>query len=268
MDSLQKGMGVALPIWIGGIKKTEKIEFPKMWYPKGFSTGVGYKIVDGDKFDARFLDKKVYNIPEKEGYVVGLRAKGKLEDIQSRDTGFAERILLNTINPNIESLKDFANNYNFKISLKDPNFQEIKKDFMNITGSSINPRFDPNDPAINRIIFEQIIYTLRRNEIPVNGLGSLKSKDFYDSQETKGVSRLLNLKDLDYDDLHSTVAGTSSKTDKGTANKGSQSFSGTSSKVEKSSNYKIQTNQTNMLPDKTFAALKNHLDLLKSQKGK
>jgi hypothetical protein len=264
MDSLNKGMGVALPIWIGGVKKTEKIEFPQKWYPYGFSKQIGFRIVDGDSYDARFLDKKIYNIPENEGYVIGLRAKGKLEDIQDHDSGFAERILTNAKNPDINSLRSFSDKYNSKIKLNDPNFDQIKKDFMQITGSSINKRFDPNDPAINKIVYEQIIYTLRRNEIPVNNMGLLKSKEFYDSQEAKGVERLISIKDLDYDKLHS-IAGTSAKTDKGDAK---QTMSGSSSKVEKSSKYKVLTNQTNMLPHTTFAALKNQLDFLKAEKNK
>jgi hypothetical protein len=101
-----------------------------------------------------------------------------------------------------------------------------------------------------------MLYTLRRNNIVVNKLGNLKSKSYYDNQEAKGVEKLVNIKDLDYDDLHSTFAGRSAKTDK----KIKSSMSGTSSKIEKNTAYKVSTNQTNMLPNTLFSALRNQLE--------
>ena len=185
-----------------------------------------------------------------------MRAKGKLEDIQDYDSGFAEKILMTPRVPEVAELNNFANKYKNTIRLNDPNFQKIKEEFMYLTNASINNRFDPNDPSINRIIYEQILYTLRRNNIVVNKLGSLKSKSYYDGQEAKGIKKLVHLKDLDYDDLHSTIAGRSAKTDKNIKS----SMSGTSSKVEKSSAYKVLTNQTNMLPNTLFSALRNQLE--------
>jgi hypothetical protein len=256
IEALNQGIGVALPIWIGGIKKTDKVDFPSFWHPYGFNKGEAYRIIDGDKYDARFLDKGMHNIPEDEGYVIGLRAKGKLEDIQDYDSGFAEKILVTSRTPEFSELNNFALKYKNTIRLNDANFQNAKEDFMYLTNGYINNRFDPNDPAINRIIYEQMLYTLRRNNIVVNKLGNLKSKSYYDNQEAKGVEKLVNIKDLDYDDLHSTFAGRSAKTDK----KIKSSMSGTSSKIEKNTAYKVSTNQTNMLPNTLFSALRNQLE--------
>jgi len=267
MNALDKGLGVALPIWTGGSKKTNKIGFPTMWYPSGFSTGIGYRIVDGDQYDARFLDKKIHKIHPKEGYVIGLRAKGKLEDVKNVkdiDSGFSERILLDVKSPTDENLTKFAERYNFKILENSPNFENAKNDFMALTNSHLNPRFNPSDPAINKIILEQIIYTLRRNGIPINNLGKLGGRDFYHAQEDRGMERLIDLKDLDHDDLHN-IAGTSAKTDKAVAK---QTYSGSSSKVEKGEQFRVKTNQTNMLPHTSFIALRNKLDYLRDQKIK
>ena len=264
MNALANGIGVALPIWIGGSKKTNKIGFPTMWYPSGFSTGIGYRIIDGDQYDARFLDKKIHKIHPKEGYIIGLRAKGKLEDVQDFDSGFSERILLDVKYPTKDKLTEFAKRYNFKILENSPNFEDAKNDFMVMTNSHLNPRFNPNDPAINKIILEQIIYTLRRSDVLVNNLGKLGGRDFYHAQEDRGMERLINVKDLDHDDLHN-IAGTSAKTDKGVAK---QTYSGSSAKVEKGEQFKVKTNQTNMLPHSSFTALRNKLDYLKDQKFK
>lgn len=259
MNALHNGMGIALPIWIGGSKKTAKVDFPKYWYPDGFGNGQGYKIVDGDSYDARFLDRKMRRIGKDQGYIIGLRAKGKLEDIQSFDTGFAERILQNYQNPSYEDLVAFSTKYNNKVKLDDPFFLQIRNDFINLVHGTLNPRFDPNDPAVNRIIYEQILYTLRRNNIPVNNLSPLSDKQFYHGQEQKGIERLIDIKDLDPDFLHSdTYAGRSSKTDKGNVG-GKQTMSGSSSKVEKNAKYKVSTNQTNMVPHHTFASLYNSI---------
>lgn len=259
MDALSKGLGVALPIWIGGVKKS-KVGFPQFWYPLGFGKGQGYRVVDGDTFDARFLDKKTYGIAEDEGYVVGLRAKGKLEDVEDFDSGFSERMLLNYKTPQIKQLKLFGQKYP-KLAVGTPAFEQAKQDFLVITGSTMNPRFDPNDPAVNNIILEQIVYTLRRNGIKINGMGALKAKDFYDAQEKRGLKTLVNVKDLDYDKLHgTTMGGTSAKTEKGDVG-----MTGTSAKVEKGTKLKVKTNQMNMLPHTTFAALRN---MLTSMKGK
>jgi len=142
-----------------------------------------------------------------------------------------------------------------------PAFEQAKQDFLVITGSTMNPRFDPNDPAVNNIILEQIVYTLRRNGIKINGMGALKAKDFYDAQEKRGLKTLVNVKDLDYDKLHgTTMGGTSAKTEKGDVG-----MTGTSAKVEKGTKLKVKTNQMNMLPHTTFAALRN---MLTSMKGK
>ena len=259
LEALRKGVGVALPIWLGGIKKA-KTPFPQMWYPEGFSTGRGWKIVDGDSFDARFLDKKTYNIPQQDGYVIGLRAKGKLEDTEAFDSGFAERMLLNYSTPGLDKLQEFGRKFP-TISMTSPNFAEAKSEFMRISGSRINPRFDPNDPAVNQIILEQIVYALRRNGVKINGLGKLQSKDFYDAQEKKGLKGLINIKDLDYDRLHGDMSGTSAKTEKGDV----QAMSGTSAKVEKNAKLKVKTNQMNMLPHHTYSALKNQLDNIRAK---
>ena len=283
MNALKDGLGVALPIWIGGSKKTNKIGLPQMWYPLGFSTGIGYRIIDGDQYDARFLDKKIYKIKSTEGYIVGLRAKGKLEDVQDFDSGFSERILLDVKFTTTENLTEFAKKYNFKILENSPSFEDAKNDFMAMTNSHLNPRFNPDDPAINKIILEQIIYTLRRNEIPINNLGKLSDRNFYHSQEDRGMKRLLDddkidLRDLDYDDLHSihgnkvfpnqTYAGTSAKTDKGVAKKPTQTYAGSSAKVQKSFDFKVATHQTNMVPDTSFIAMRNKLEYLRDQKIK
>jgi len=264
MRSLDRGMGVALPIWIGGVTKVNKIEFPKKWYPYGFTKGLGFRIVDGDKYDARFLDKKVYEIPEKEGYIIGLRAKGKLEDTEDYDSGFAERILLD-VKTDKNKLDEFAKKYENKINLN--NFESTKLDFIRATESRINPRFDPSDKAIDNIIYQQIIYTLRRNNIKINGYGSLLSKDFYDRMERKGVEKLIKVSDLDWDDMHSIgkMPGTSAKTDKKEV-KGS--FAGSSAKVEKSKGFNVLTNQTNMLPHKTYTAIYNRLEHEKNNRIK
>lgn len=37
----------------------------------------GWKVIPADEFDARFLDREYYNIPENTGYIVGLTPKGK-----------------------------------------------------------------------------------------------------------------------------------------------------------------------------------------------
>lgn len=37
----------------------------------------GYPVVNGDLTDLRFTDRKVFNIPEDRGFIVGLKAKGK-----------------------------------------------------------------------------------------------------------------------------------------------------------------------------------------------
>jgi len=264
MNALANGIGVALPIWTGGSKKTNKIGFPTMWYPSGFSTGIGYRIIDGDQYDARFLDKKIHKIHPKEGYIIGLRAKGKLEDVQVLDSGFSERILLDVKYPTKDKLTEFAKRYNFKILENSPNFEDAKNDFMTLTNSHLNPRFNPNDPAINKIILEQIIYTLRRSDVIINNLGKLGGRDFYHAQEDRGMERLIDLKDLDHDDLHN-IAGTSAKTDKGVAK---QTYSGSSAKVEKGEQFKVKTNQTNMLPHTSFIALRNKLDYLRDQKIK
>jgi len=261
LEALSKGLGVALPLWLGGVKKNEKMPLPAFWYPEGIASGKGYRVVDGDAFDARFLDKKTYGIPEDEGYVIGLRAKGKLEDIESFDSGFAERMLLNYKMPQIEQLREFGKKYPV-LRVNSPYFDIAKKDFMTISGSYMNPRFEPNDPAVNKIILEQIIYTLRRSDIKINGLGKLLSKDFYDAQEKKGVKALVNIKDIDYDKMHSTdMSGTSAKTEKGDV-----SMKGTSAKVEKGAKLRVKTNQMNMLPHTTFAALRNQLEKLKKLK--
>ena len=138
------------------VKKNEKMPLPAFWHPEGIASGKGYRVVDGDAFDARFLDKKTYGIPEDEGYVIGLRAKGKLEDIESFDSGFAERMLLNYKMPQIEQLREFGKKYPV-LRVDSPYFDIAKEDFMTISGSYMNPRFEPNDPAVNKIILEQII---------------------------------------------------------------------------------------------------------------
>jgi hypothetical protein len=259
LQALSKGMGVALAIWNGTWAKA--VDYPFYWYPLGFGKGKGYRIINGDSYDARFLDKKIHKIPENEGYVVGLRAKGKLEDTEDVDTGFAERMLLNYRTPSQEQLVMFGKKYP-TLKINSPFFDVAKKEFLDISNSYMNPRFDPNDPAVNKIILEQIIYALRRNGIKINGMDKLASKQYYDELESMGVKSLVNLKDVDYDRLHGfTMAGTSAKTDKGDI-----PMTGTSAKVEKSSKYKVKTNQMNMLPHMTFAALKNKLDALKLRK--
>ena len=50
----------------------------------------GYRVVNGDLFDARPLDRQVFNIPHGEGYWVALTLKGTLRAKQlARETGFA-----------------------------------------------------------------------------------------------------------------------------------------------------------------------------------
>ena len=103
---------------------------------------------------------------------------------------------------------------------------------------------------------------MRRSDIKINGLGKLLSKDFYDAQEKKGVKALVNIKDIDYDKMHSPdMSGTSAKTEKGDV-----SMKGTSAKVEKGAKLRVKTNQMNMLPHTTFAALRNQLEKLKKLK--
>lgn len=260
IDALSKGLGVALPIWIGGVKKS-KVSFPQYWYPLGFGKGKGYRIIDGDIFDARFLDKKTYGIKENEGYIVGLRAKGKLEDVEDFDSGFSERMLLDYKTPKLKQLKLFGKKYPF-LRIDAPFFEQAKNDFFVISNSTMNPRFDPNDLAVNVIILEQIIYTLRRNGIRINGLGKLKAKDYYDKQEKRGAKSLVKMKDLNYDKMHNnTFAGSSNKTDKKDIG-----MTGTSAKVEKGTKFKVKTNQMNMLPHTTFSAVKNMLDSMRKKK--
>ena len=38
---------------------------------------LGYPVIDGDKTDRRFLDRKMFNIADGQGFIVGLKAKGK-----------------------------------------------------------------------------------------------------------------------------------------------------------------------------------------------
>ena len=38
---------------------------------------LGYPVIDGDKTDRRFLDRKMFNIADGKGFIVGLKAKGK-----------------------------------------------------------------------------------------------------------------------------------------------------------------------------------------------
>ena len=40
-------------------------------------TFCGYRVVDGDESDLRFLDREMFGIPAREGFVVGLRLKGR-----------------------------------------------------------------------------------------------------------------------------------------------------------------------------------------------
>ena len=44
-------------------------DIPKKWK--------GYTVVNGDLTDLRFTDRKVFNIPDGQGFIVGLKAKGK-----------------------------------------------------------------------------------------------------------------------------------------------------------------------------------------------
>ena len=114
-------------------------------------------------------------------------------------------------------------------------------------------------------------------------MGKLSDRNFYHSQEDRGMKRLLDddkidLRDLDYDDLHSihgnkvfpnqTYAGTSAKTDKGVAKKPTQTYAGSSAKVQKSFDFKVATHQTNMVPDTSFIAMRNKLEYLRDQKIK
>lgn len=70
-DTLNAGGNVAVVLPLG---KADKM--PRYW--------LGYRVVDGDEHDARFLDPR----DDFEGYVIGLRAKGKAR----RDTsGFVQR---------------------------------------------------------------------------------------------------------------------------------------------------------------------------------
>jgi hypothetical protein len=252
MEALKKGIGVALPIWIGSYKKSiSKISFPKYWYPQGLGKNK-YRIIDGDSSDARFLDKKIYNIKEKEGYVVGLRAKGKLEDVLGYDTGFAERMIVGQKNPSKEDVESFCKKYPI---INSQNFEEAKQDYMQITQGIPNPRFDQNDPAVKKIIFEQMIYFLRRENCDINNLGPLKSKDWYDKEAERNIGKLVNISDISSDEFK---PGTSAKTDKG---KIKQKMAGTSSKVEKGEKtINVKTNQLNMLPHTTFAALRNKIE--------
>ena len=266
LEALDHGMGVALPIWIGGVKKVEKIPFPEFWYPNGLGNK-RYRIVDGDLSDARFLDKSVHGIKSKEGYVVGLRAKGKLEDVTDYDTGFAERMLIQSSpdNSSPEALKKFYNDYP-KIQIDSLWFFKALTDFMKMTGTHLNPRFDPKDPAVKEIILEQILYTLRRNNLPINSLGPLKSKDYFDVETQRSIKKLVNLSDLNYHDMHDVRPGISAKTEKGRV---PDKMTGTSAKVEKGQDtINVKTNQLNMLPHQTYAAIRNTLEDIKNKKQK
>jgi len=262
--ALEQGMAVAVPIWISTTRKTNQVPMPKFYYPNGYGHGKGYKIINGDLSDARFLDRKTFGLEENEGYVVGLRAKGRLEELGSYDSGFAERVLQNTKIPSVEYLQEFSKNYNNEIN--ESNFQQAKETFVKITGSKLNPRFDPNDPALNTIVLETIIYILRKNNIAINGKEGLKSKAFYDTEVKRGASKLKDVRDIDWEKLNKenmSMTGTSSKTDKG-AKGVAPRLVGTSAKVEKgekgSEGLKVMTHQMNMLPHSTYLAVQNMID--------
>lgn len=50
----------------------------------------GYRVINGDATDARFLDRKIHNIPDGIGFIVGLSIKGtKSAKSRAQSTGFA-----------------------------------------------------------------------------------------------------------------------------------------------------------------------------------
>ena len=123
--ALENGMAVAVPIWISTTRKTNQVPMPEFYYPNGYGKGKGYRIINGDLSDARFLDRKTFGLEENEGYVVGLRAKGRLEELGSYDSGFAERVLQNTKIPQVEALQEFSKRYNGEIN--ESNFSSVLK---------------------------------------------------------------------------------------------------------------------------------------------
>lgn len=76
IDALQHGVNVAVVFDVPTGIKNRRVagKLPNTWY--------GYKVIDGDKHDLRFLDPK--------GVVVGLRAKGSNAQKRERD-GFVVR---------------------------------------------------------------------------------------------------------------------------------------------------------------------------------
>jgi len=263
--ALENGMAVAVPIWISTTRKTNQVPMPEFYYPNGYGKGKGYRIINGDLSDARFLDRKTFGLEENEGYVVGLRAKGRLEELGSYDSGFAERVLQNTKIPQVEALQEFSKRYNGEIN--ESNFQQAQKDFINISGSKLNPRFNPKDPAVNTIIFETIVYILRKNGVAINGKEPLRDKSFYDTEVKRGASKLKDVRDIDWEGLNKenmAMTGTSSKTDKGAKGVAQPKLVGTSAKVEKgekgSEGLKVMTHQMNMLPHSTYLAVQNMID--------
>jgi len=262
--ALENGMAVAVPIWISTTRKTNQVPMPAFYYPNGYGKSKGYRIINGDLSDARFLDRKTFGLGENEGYIVGLRAKGRLEELGSYDSGFAERVLQNTKIPSVEYLQEFSKKYNNEINTY--NFHQAKEDFIKISGSKLNPRFDPKDPAIDTIIFETIIYILRKNGIAINGKEPLRDKSFYDTEVKRGASKLKDVRDIDWEKLNKenmSMTGTSSKTDKG-AKGVAPRLVGTSAKVEKgekgAEGLKVMTHQMNMLPHSTYLAVQNMID--------
>ena len=85
MAALKMGLGVAVPFddslgysdqqegWPG----QDKMILPKTWF--------GYRVIDADRYDIRFMDRSFYGIPEKQGYVCGLRVKGNAQKKIKRD---------------------------------------------------------------------------------------------------------------------------------------------------------------------------------------
>jgi hypothetical protein len=73
LEVLRLGGSVAVPFdYSLGVKK-----LPTHWF--------GFPVINGDESDARFMDRSVYGIPERQGFVVGLSVKGRAQKRAARE---------------------------------------------------------------------------------------------------------------------------------------------------------------------------------------